>query len=134
MVAEASVPAVSDGRATRTSGWEMEATMTCRKAHARAALNGCVEVGTTANGRAAGIRGSKSPERGHLAKAGARAALLTRGRTPTEGSGRPGLTPGRSRHPAGRYGRLRIVLMMRRKIVMVAMQAPPPVSTAAPGW
>jgi len=27
----------------------------------------CVEVGITANGRAAGIRDSKSPERGHLA-------------------------------------------------------------------
>jgi hypothetical protein len=26
----------------------------------------CVEVGTTANGHAAGIRDSKSPERGHL--------------------------------------------------------------------
>jgi hypothetical protein len=29
--------------------------------------NSCVEVGTTADGRAAGIRDSKSPERGHLA-------------------------------------------------------------------
>jgi hypothetical protein len=28
---------------------------------------GCVEVGTTAAGRVAGIRDSKSPERGHLA-------------------------------------------------------------------
>lgn len=28
---------------------------------------GCVEVGATPNGRAAGIRDSKSPERGHLA-------------------------------------------------------------------
>ena len=27
----------------------------------------CVEVGITANGRAVGIRDSKSPERGHLA-------------------------------------------------------------------
>jgi len=27
----------------------------------------CVEVGATADGRAAGIRDSKSPERGHLA-------------------------------------------------------------------
>jgi len=37
-----------------------------RKARRSAAENGCVEVGT-ANGRAAGIRDSKSPERGHLA-------------------------------------------------------------------
>jgi hypothetical protein len=27
----------------------------------------CVEIGSTADGRAAGIRDSKSPERGHLA-------------------------------------------------------------------
>jgi hypothetical protein len=35
---------------------------------ARKSDNGgeCVEVGTTAVGRAAGIRDSKSPERGHL--------------------------------------------------------------------
>lgn len=39
-----------------------------RKAR-RSSGNGaeCVEVGTTAAGRAAGIRDSKSPERGHLA-------------------------------------------------------------------
>jgi hypothetical protein len=37
----------------------------------------CVEVGTTANGRAAGIRDSKSPERGQLAVTpGAFAAFL----------------------------------------------------------
>jgi hypothetical protein len=38
-----------------------------RKATRSAAQGGCVEVGTTAAGRAAGIRDSKSPERGHLA-------------------------------------------------------------------
>jgi hypothetical protein len=38
-----------------------------RKAYASAADNGCVEVGTTAVGRAAGIRDSKSAEHGHLA-------------------------------------------------------------------
>jgi hypothetical protein len=37
-----------------------------RKA-SKSAVNGdCVEVGTTSAGRAAGIRDSKSPERGHL--------------------------------------------------------------------
>jgi Domain of unknown function (DUF397) len=36
-----------------------------RKARASAAENDCVEVGTAA-GRAAAIRDSKSPERGHL--------------------------------------------------------------------
>jgi hypothetical protein len=38
-----------------------------RKAQASAAQNGCVEIGTTAAGHAAGIRDSKSPQRGHLA-------------------------------------------------------------------
>jgi len=38
-----------------------------RKATRSAAQGGCVEVGTTAAGRAAGIRDSKSPEGGHLA-------------------------------------------------------------------
>jgi hypothetical protein len=38
------------------------------KARASGSSGGqCVEVGTTAAGRAAGIRDSKSPERGHLA-------------------------------------------------------------------
>jgi hypothetical protein len=38
-----------------------------RKATRSAAQGGCVEVGTTAGGSVAGIRDSKSPERGHLA-------------------------------------------------------------------
>jgi hypothetical protein len=38
-----------------------------RKATASASAGDCVEVGTTVAGRAAGIRDSKSPERGHLA-------------------------------------------------------------------
>jgi hypothetical protein len=41
-------------------------TLTWRKASRSAAENGCVEVGTTATGQCAGIRDSKSPERGHL--------------------------------------------------------------------
>ena len=47
----------------------MEATndgLRWRKARASSADNGCVEVGTL-GGHAAGIRDSKSPERGHLA-------------------------------------------------------------------
>jgi hypothetical protein len=41
--------------------------LTWRKA-SRSAVNGeCVEVGATAAGTVAGIRDSKSPERGHLA-------------------------------------------------------------------
>lgn len=47
----------------------MEATgdgVMWRKARRSAAENGCVEVGTH-DGHAAGIRDSKSPERGHLA-------------------------------------------------------------------
>jgi hypothetical protein len=44
----------------------MEDNLTWRKARASASNGGCVEVGTAA-GRAAGIRDSKSPERGHLA-------------------------------------------------------------------
>jgi hypothetical protein len=46
----------------------MEATgLIWRKARASGSNGGnCVEVGTTAAGRAAGIRDSKSPERGHL--------------------------------------------------------------------
>jgi hypothetical protein len=46
----------------------MDTDLTWRKA-SRSAGNGgaCVEVGTTAAGRAAGIRDSKSPEHGHLA-------------------------------------------------------------------
>jgi hypothetical protein len=41
--------------------------MEWRKARLSGAENGCVEIGTTADGGAAGIRDSKSPERGHLA-------------------------------------------------------------------
>jgi hypothetical protein len=41
--------------------------LTWRKASLSASNGGCVEVGTTATGHAAGIRDSKSPERGHLA-------------------------------------------------------------------
>ena len=37
------------------------------KASKSAANGDCVEVGTTTTGSAAGIRDSKSPERGHLA-------------------------------------------------------------------
>jgi Domain of unknown function (DUF397) len=37
-----------------------------RKATRSAAQGGCVEVGTTAAGTAAGIRDSKATERGHL--------------------------------------------------------------------
>jgi hypothetical protein len=37
------------------------------KASRSAAQGDCVEVGTTSAGGAAGIRDSKSPERGHLA-------------------------------------------------------------------
>jgi hypothetical protein len=45
-----------------------EETLMWRKARMSSGNGGnCVEVGTTANGRAAGIRDSKSPERGHLA-------------------------------------------------------------------
>jgi hypothetical protein len=53
-----------------------------RKASASAAQNGCVEVGTL-GGRSAGIRDSKSPERGHLvvtpAMLGALVASVKRG-------------------------------------------------------
>jgi uncharacterized protein DUF397 len=46
----------------------MEATdLTWRKASKSGNGGDCVEVGTTAAGGAAGIRDSKSPERGHLA-------------------------------------------------------------------
>ena len=47
----------------------MEATdgLMWRKARASSSQNGCVEIGTNVAGRAAGIRDSKSPERGHLA-------------------------------------------------------------------
>jgi hypothetical protein len=38
-----------------------------RKASASASNGDCVEIGTTTTGGAAGIRDSKSPERGHLA-------------------------------------------------------------------
>jgi hypothetical protein len=41
--------------------------LTWRKASKSSNGGQCVEVGTTAAGRAAGIRDSKSPERGHLA-------------------------------------------------------------------
>jgi Domain of unknown function (DUF397) len=41
--------------------------LTWRKAKRSAANGSCVEVGTTAAGEVAGIRDSKSPERGHLA-------------------------------------------------------------------
>jgi hypothetical protein len=37
-----------------------------RKASASASNGDCVEVGTTTTGHTAGIRDSKSPERGHL--------------------------------------------------------------------
>ncbi|HXL92539.1 MAG TPA: DUF397 domain-containing protein [Streptosporangiaceae bacterium] len=47
-----------------------------RKA-SKSAVNGdCVEVGTTAGGSVAGIRDSKSPERGHLAVTPARLGEL----------------------------------------------------------
>jgi Domain of unknown function (DUF397) len=41
--------------------------LTWRKARASASNGECVEVGTRAGGSIAGIRDSKSPERGHLA-------------------------------------------------------------------
>jgi hypothetical protein len=41
--------------------------LTWRKASKSSNGGECVEVGTTAAGHAAGIRDSKSPERGHLA-------------------------------------------------------------------
>lgn len=45
----------------------MEGKLSWRKARASAANGGgCVEVGTALDGQAAGIRDSKSPERGHL--------------------------------------------------------------------
>jgi hypothetical protein len=50
-----------------------------RKA-SKSAVNGdCVEVGTTAGGSVAGIRDSKSPERGHLAVTPAMIGARTRG-------------------------------------------------------
>jgi len=55
----------------------MQDIMTWRKATASGANGDCVEVGTTAAGAVAGIRDSKSPERGHLAvTANAFATLL----------------------------------------------------------
>jgi len=57
----------------------MEATdngLIWRKASASAAQNGCVEVGTTSAGHAAGIRDSKRPEAGHLAVTPASLAAL----------------------------------------------------------
>jgi Domain of unknown function (DUF5753)/Domain of unknown function (DUF397) len=67
VVAKATVPRVD--RTHTNGGRDMEDTdLTWRKASK--SENGgasCVEVGTTAAGRAAGIRDSKSPERGHLA-------------------------------------------------------------------
>lgn len=45
----------------------MENELTWRKASRSGNGGECVEVGTTAAGRPAGIRDSKSPERGHLA-------------------------------------------------------------------
>jgi hypothetical protein len=42
-------------------------TITWRKALASNQQGNCVEVGTTSAGRVAGIRDSKSPERGYLA-------------------------------------------------------------------
>jgi hypothetical protein len=45
----------------------MEDIVTWRKASKSGNGGECVEVGTTAAGRVAGIRDSKSPERGHLA-------------------------------------------------------------------
>jgi Domain of unknown function (DUF397) len=44
----------------------MEDNLTWRKATASASNGDCVAVGTTATGQCAGIRDSKSPERGHL--------------------------------------------------------------------
>ncbi|HZR53399.1 MAG TPA: DUF397 domain-containing protein [Streptosporangiaceae bacterium] len=41
--------------------------LTWRKASRSGSTGDCVEVGTTAAGTVAGIRDSKSPERGHLA-------------------------------------------------------------------
>jgi hypothetical protein len=56
----------------------MEATdgLIWKKARASSSQNGCVEVGTTAAGPAAGIRDSKSPERGHIAVTPASLAAL----------------------------------------------------------
>jgi hypothetical protein len=52
--------------------------LTWRKARASGNGGQCVEVGTKAGGSVAGIRDSKSPERGHLAVTPeAFAALLT---------------------------------------------------------
>jgi hypothetical protein len=45
----------------------MEHIVTWQKASKSGNGGNCVEVGITAAGRAAGIRDSKSPERGHLA-------------------------------------------------------------------
>jgi hypothetical protein len=45
----------------------MEDIVTWRKASKSSNGGECVEIGITAAGRAAGIRDSKSPERGHLA-------------------------------------------------------------------
>ena len=45
----------------------MENELTWRKATKSGNGGECVEVGTTAGGSVAGIRDSKSPERGHLA-------------------------------------------------------------------
>jgi hypothetical protein len=45
----------------------MQDIMTWRKATASGANGDCIEVGTTPTGQCAGIRDSKSPERGHLA-------------------------------------------------------------------
>jgi hypothetical protein len=59
------------GRRRGTFYWKqangMEDIVTWRKATASASNGDCVEVGTTDSGHAAGIRDSKSPERGHLA-------------------------------------------------------------------
>jgi hypothetical protein len=45
----------------------MEDILTWQKATKSSNGGECVEIGTTADGHAAGVRDSKSPERGHLA-------------------------------------------------------------------
>jgi hypothetical protein len=55
----------------------VEYRLTWRKASKSGNGGGeCVEIGTTADGRCAGIRDSKSPERGHLTVTPASLAAL----------------------------------------------------------
>lgn len=51
-------------------------TLTWRKARASGNGGQCVEIGTTSAGQCAGIRDSKSPERGHLSVSPASLAAL----------------------------------------------------------